>query len=220
MAQTQNGYSILSKLSLSLTTIKVAAASTKVRRGDTATVLLWVARQLHYAIEPCVTLYGYRDAATNRIYGGLPSSNHLSGTAFDYNGAKHPYEHTHPQGWTSGWGATDQARIADILRAARVVEWGNNLSLFPKGWRDPMHFAISRTASAAGVKAAAKRLRGGTVTVTERVNGRAAPRIDADVLHVRSKGYAITYEQVAYRGGRVWLKTKAGTWYAADFTTW
>lgn len=220
MAKTQNGYSALTRFSVLLKTIVMNGHSTKVRRGDTATLLFWIAKQLHYGVEPCISLYGWRDPALNDSVGGLKSSNHLSGTAIDYNGNKHPYEHTRPNGWKSGWTAKQSAQIADILRVARVIEWGNNLSLFPRGWRDPMHFAISRFASAAAIKAAAARLRGGTVTVTkDNTHGRANPNRNSKVLYTRKKGFKIKYVQVAYRDSLMWIKSNKGTWYLAASTT-
>lgn len=220
MVATQNGYSRLSRFSPALTTITLVGHSTKLRRGNAAWLLRWVAKQLHYAVEPCVSLYGWRDPAVNDAVGGLKSSNHLSGTAIDYNGGKHPYEYTHPYNWSSGWTAAQSKKIADILRAARVVEWGNNLSLFRKGFRDPMHFAISRYSSAAGLADAVKRLKSGTIkTTVAGVRGREHPNTEAKVLYTRPKGFVIKYVQTEYRDGYLWVKSNHGTWYATKNTT-
>lgn len=225
MAKTQNGYSTLSKYSLLLRTITVNGHSTKVRAGNVAWMLNWVAKQLHYGVEHCVSLYGWRDPALNAAVGGLKSSNHISGTAIDYNGGRHPYEYTwnkthRPGTWTSGWTAKQNKQIADILRTARVVEWGNNLSLFPRGFRDPMHFAISRYSSSAGLSAAVKRLKGGRVKVTKNnTHGRVSPRSDSKIIKTRDAGYVFNYVQVAYRDDQMWLRTKYDTWYPASNTT-
>ncbi|WP_029289144.1 M15 family metallopeptidase [Cellulomonas sp. HZM] len=225
--KTNNGFPRLSGL-VSLKTIKVRKQTTRVRTGDAGTILGWVARQIDADVEPCQTLYGWRSPATNTAAGGVGDSNHLSGTAIDYNGGKHPYERTwnktHPAGsWRPGWSADAVKDIHAILAAASgVVVWGNDVSSrYAVGWRDAMHFEVR--ASAAALKRATDKLRGGTVHVTADVlNGRAKPSTakPVKVLYRRKRGFKITYTQVLYREGRLWLKTRYGTYYAAEHTSW
>ncbi|RHA44481.1 M15 family metallopeptidase [Cellulomonas rhizosphaerae] len=216
---TNNGYArIASRVSPSLTAIKVGGCSTKVRKGDAATLLRWVARQIHTGgIESASTVFGWRDPAVNASAGGIPTSNHLSGTAIDYNGGRHPYEATRPHNWSSGWSASDQTAIRAILEATSgTVKWGLD---YGPGFRDAMHFEVK--ASATAVSRAAARLTTGWVTVSsDFLNGRSKPSTTAPIKFLRTKGFRIRFVEVAYREGRIWLRTKFNTWYAADLTTW
>lgn len=216
---TNNGYArIGSRLSPSLTTIKVGGCSTRVRTGDAATLLRWVAKQIDAGgIESASTVFGWRDPVVNSRAGGIPTSNHLSGTAIDYNGGRHPYEATRPQQWTSGWSSSDQEAIRAILEATSgTVNWGLD---YGPGFRDAMHFEVK--ASATAVSRASARLTTGWVTVSsDFLNGRNKPSTSARIKFVRTKGYRIRYVESAYREGRIWLRTRHRTWYAADLTTW
>lgn len=216
---TNNGYQqISSARSSTLMKITVGGHTTSVRKGDPATLLRWVARQIHDArIESAATVFGWRDPVVNARAGGIASSNHLSGTAIDYNGGRHPYEATRPHGWTSGWSASEQKAIRTILAATSgTVQWGLD---YGPGFRDAMHFEIK--ASETAVARAAARLTTGWVTVaSDFLNGRSKPSTSAHIKFLRTKGFRIRFVEVAYREGRIWLRTKYDTWYAADLTTW
>jgi hypothetical protein len=213
---TRNLYSILSGSSKSLATITVSGHSTKVRAGNVGFLLRWVAAQIHGEVESITTLYGWRDRETNTRVGGDPRSNHMSGTALDINGARHPYERTRPIGWSSGFTTHETADIRRILEAAGgTVRWGLD---FNRGYRDAMHFEVR--GDALTLRRVARKLSGGKVKTTDVVNGRSAPSTKAPVKFVRDKGFPITYVAVLYRGGRLWLKTEYGTYYAAEFTTY
>lgn len=218
MATTKNGYVRIDReRSRSLTDVTVHGCSTRLRAGSSATILRWVASQIDGAgIERAGHFYGWRGATTNTGAGGITNSNHLSGTAIDFNGGLHPYEHTHPTHWTSGWSASDQAHIRKILGATDgAVGWGLDYGV---GWRDAMHFEILVGTNEAARVAA--RLTTGWVSVTTRLNGRSKPSTTSRIKFVRATGFRIRFVEVAYREGRVWLRTKFNTWYAADLTTW
>lgn len=214
---TNNGYS--SSPAPSLRTVKVHGHSTHVRKGDVATLLGWVVAQLDASVEACTTLYGYRTIAENTRAHGVLDSNHLSATAVDYNGGRHPWEHG--KALASGYTDTQVADLHAILAATgHTVQWGGDVSgRYKIGSRDWMHLEVRGTAKQ--VAAAARRLTGGTVKVTATVlNGRASPTTMAPVVHRRTTGYLLHYHGVVYRGGRVWLVTRFGTCYAAEYTTW
>ena len=217
--RTKNGWArIASGRSRDLTTITVRGCSTRVRKGASATVLRWVAAQIDGAgIERAATVYGWRDPAINARYGGIANSNHLSGTALDYNGGAHPYEHTHHRGWTSGWSRGEQAHIRNILAATGgAVGWGFDYGV---GWRDAMHFEL-RVGAREAARAADRLTTGWVTVVADFQNGRTKPTTSSRIKFVRTKGFRIRYVEVAYREGRIWLRTAYDTWYAADLTTW
>lgn len=101
--------------------------------GDVATVLGYVAYQLHTRVEECVAGwdwgYEYRENVNNP--GSM--SCHASGTAIDYNAPNHP----------NGAGGTfsneQVATIHDILvEVGGAVQWGGDYT----GTLDEMHFEI------------------------------------------------------------------------------
>jgi hypothetical protein len=66
------------------------------------------------------------------------------------NGYKHPYEaNTKP--WSSGWTSAQQAEIRAIMaESGGLISWGLD---YNPGWRDAMHFDVTRGKTAAQVKA-------------------------------------------------------------------
>jgi len=222
VAATQNGYKIISAFSRSaLADVKVGKLATvQLRKGSTTTVLAWLGRELNAGVEKAVSFYGWRTPATNRNVGGSPDSNHVSGTAIDFNGAKHRNEAAHGHArLSSGWSSSQVKAIRTLLKACSgVVHWGGD---YNPGYRDYMHFDVR--ASVAALDAAAKKLKGGWVTVTvpkgSSLNGRAKPSAKGKAKYKRARGFRIYYVDVVYREGRLWLKTRYGTYYAAEFTT-
>lgn len=228
MATTNNGYTIAPRGSSLLTSIKVGTQKATVRAGHPGWLLRWVTQQLHAAVEPVATLNGWRDPATNAKAGGVRDSNHLSGTALDYNGARHRWEAKLPANqrgahFDDGWTNAQTAKVHAILAATNhTVQWGADVSArYPIGQRDAMHFEIR--GSAAEVTKAVARLNKGSVKVTTDVLlGRSGPSTSAKVLHRRRRGYQIAYTSTVWRDGHLWLRTRFGTYYAADdhLTTW
>lgn len=125
-----------------------------VRAGSVATLLSYVANQFHARVEPIVTMSGHRTQKDNAASGGIPTSNHRSGTAIDINGFKHPYKQ--PTGFTAAQVATINQICSET---SGVVYWGGN---FTAAYLDGMHFEINGTAAQAA--AAAALVAGGVVT--------------------------------------------------------
>jgi hypothetical protein len=124
-----------------------------VRAGDVATVLRYVAEQMHRRVEP-VYKPGFHEADdwgySYRANVNNPStlSCHSSGTAIDYNATRHP------NGKRGTFSAAQVNHIHAILdEVERVVRWGGDFS----GTPDEMHLEINANASA--VARVAARLR-------------------------------------------------------------
>jgi len=226
--RSNNGWTTLPVATSALMKITVGKHSTKVRKGSSGYLLRWVARQIDESVESCVTLYGWRSSAENRAARGVTDSNHLSGTAIDYNGGKHPYElklpaHARFDNYNSGWSGADVKAIHGILKAAGgLVAWGNDVSSrYRVGVRDAMHFEVR--GSSAAVSARVAKLSGGTVKVDvdsgHTLIGRKTPSTKGKALYERARGFKITYTSCVWREGRLWLRTRFGTYYAADLTT-
>lgn len=151
---TVNGWEVIpSRPDSRLATIAIAGRSAIVRAGDVATLLQYVALQFNARVEPILTFSGHRTYAENLGSGGYPTSNHMSGTAVDINGYKHPYKA--PHGFTPG-------QVDEIDRicweTSGAVYWGG---YFGNGLIDGMHFEIKNGKTADDVAAAAAAL--GTV---------------------------------------------------------
>lgn len=127
------------------------------RSGDVATVLFYVAAQLHDRVESGDMYsagdewgYSYR---LNRNANNL--SCHSSGTAFDWNATRHP---------NGKRGTFSKAQVAEIRRilseVGGVVRWGGDFT----GTPDEMHFEI--VASPATVAMVADRLTRGGAAVS------------------------------------------------------
>jgi len=214
---TQNGFKRLARKDESkLVYIKGGSLRTQVLKGDVATVLGWFVREFNATVEKIdLTLFGWRSIETNLTVGGSSDSNHVSGTALDINGARHPWEQRVGKTLASGFSATQVARIRLLQHACSgVVHWGGDYN--PR-FRDWMHFDVR--ASSSQLKAAAKKLRGGTVRTTAAVNVRMGASTTSKVDRVIPKGFRFNYNDVVCRGGRLWLHTTAGHYVAAEFTT-
>lgn len=220
MRSTQNGWPVAP----ATTKIRLPNGDTAdVRKGSVATIFQWLVREIDAYAEKGVTISGYRTPAQNSASGGIATSNHISGTAVDYNGFKHPYEATRKP-WVSGWSATATKRVNLILSVlGGRIRWG---LYFQVGWRDGMHFEVAPGVTSAQLDALARKLKGGTVRVTaSALNARTKPSTQAPKVRsggkviVRAKGFRITYVDVVVREGRVWLKTRYGNYYAAEFTS-
>ena len=121
-----------------------------VRKGTEA-AFAWLMQQIHERVEPVDVANGHRTRAENDFYKGARNSNHISGTAVDLNGGRHPYEAHQKGAWTSGFTAAQTAEIRKILaEAGGLFAWGAD---FPRGKRDAMHFELAKGTTMADVQA-------------------------------------------------------------------
>lgn len=118
--------------------------------GDVAHLFAWFFDELHREVEPVTMLNGWRSRQYNAEHGGAVGSNHMSGTAGDVNGYKHPYEaHTKP--WSSGWTSAQQQQVRAIMASTGgLLAWGLD---YAPGWRDAMHFDLTPYATPKRVRA-------------------------------------------------------------------
>lgn len=188
-----------------LQTVTAGGKSTRLVIGAAGNLLEWFARQFHARVEPLVTFNGYRSSALNDASGGIKTSNHLSGTAIDLNGYRHPYEATASpankyQNYKSGFTAAQTAEIRRILSEAQgAIRWGQD---FAYGYRDAMHFEI----------------RGGVQTVNNVLDSVSRPNIptpkplpipDLEPVELPKENEMWLLKDAA---GRIWYVT--GTAYA------
>ena len=120
-----------------------------VRKGDVATILVYVAKRFHSEVENLIWPgnWGY---AERPIRGGTSLSNHASGTAIDLNAPRHPL------GKRGTFSKSQVRKIKAILAdCGGVIRWGGNYS----GRKDEMHFEIN--AGSAAVRRVARAIRAG-----------------------------------------------------------
>jgi hypothetical protein len=154
MATSQNGWPASSDRSaIHVAPFEVAGVSFPggVRSGDVATVLGYVATEIHARVERLHVGWcwghAYREV---RASTGL--SNHASGTAIDINAPKHPL------GSRGTFSPAARVEIHRILSKVGVVRWGGDYV----GRVDEMHFEINAPAGA--VATAANQLRAQSAT--------------------------------------------------------
>jgi len=104
-----------------------------VRDGDVKTVLGYVASQLHYRVEACISGWDWGYSYRANVNNPSVLSCHASGTAIDYNAP------LHPNGARNTFTSTQKATIYDILaEVSGSVQWGGDYA----GTVDEMHFEI------------------------------------------------------------------------------
>lgn len=119
--------------------------------GDVAVLFGWFFDQVHQHVERVYMLNGWRSRSYNQGVNGDDGSNHLSGTAGDVNGDRHPYEPNVSGTWSSGWTPTQQTVIRQIMaQTGGLISWGLD---YNPGWRDAMHFDITKGRTPAQVRA-------------------------------------------------------------------
>lgn len=138
---TLNGWPEVSEQGVVRIVVGGDANGATVLAGDAATAFRWLLEQFHTRVEPIIEVNGWRSAAFNKQVGGATRSNHISGTAVDVNGGRHPFEAHHPgKTYSSGFTAAQEREVRSILREARLFAWGLD---FPVGRRDAMHFELA-----------------------------------------------------------------------------
>jgi hypothetical protein len=101
-----------------------------VKAGDVATVLGYVATQLHYRVEPCVAGCDWGHTFKANVNNPSQLSCHASGTAIDYNAPDHP------NGSSNTFSDQQVGEIYAILNEVQgAVDW-------LEGY-DEMHFEIA-----------------------------------------------------------------------------
>lgn len=140
MAVTMNGYTRIDAIDSRLVLAGVAGHTTRLLGGPVERVLTEVGRRFHAEVEPVSAFNGWRSAALNAASGGITTSNHLSGTAVDINGYRHPrYQHGT---FTAEQVATIRRILADL---GGVVRWGGDWNGDGRSTEsdvDEMHFEV------------------------------------------------------------------------------
>ena len=147
MAVSQNGWKANDRSLIA--SYSVPGGRISMRKGDVATILVYVAKRFHSEVENLIWPgnWGY---AERPIRGSRTTSNHASGTAIDLNAPRHPL------GKRGTFSKSQVRKIKKILAdCGGVVRWGGNYS----GRKDEMHFEIN--AGSARVREVARAIRAG-----------------------------------------------------------
>ena len=161
MLLSQNGYSANDRSVISTYTVPGTSGRVAVRRGDVATILLYVLQRFNKEVERLKWpgVWGY---AERTIRGSSTTlSNHASGTAVDANAPKHPLGTNPYNNFSRAQISTIHRIINDCMVLGRpVVRWGGDYS----GRKDGMHFEI--VGSSSQVRTLASRLRNNSTLPT------------------------------------------------------
>lgn len=104
-----------------------------VRGGDVATVLGYVASQIHFRVEECIAGYDWGYSYRENVNSPGSMSCHASATAIDYNAP------LHGNGAYGTWTDSQKGEIYAILNEVQgAVQWGEDYT----GTIDGMHFEI------------------------------------------------------------------------------
>lgn len=150
MATSQNGFRANDRSVIA--SYAIPGGKLALRKGDVATVLVYVAKRFHSEVEP-LTWPGNWAYAERTIRGSSRTlSNHASGTAIDLNAPRHPLG----VAVSRNFNRSQVAKIHQILRDCDgVVRWGGDYS----GRKDAMHFEINK--GTAAVRALARKIEAG-----------------------------------------------------------
>lgn len=154
-----------------------------VASADLAVIFAYAVWRWHTEIEPVTACFGGRTYAQQMAVNRLaPTSNHVSFTAVDVNGAQHPYEAS-GRGYHTGFTATQERTLHAILADTGVLQWGGD---FPSPYRDAMHIQVAqdlrylnigpRIISATKVKTEARRI-GAWVAKVQKAVGVTADKV-------------------------------------------
>lgn len=147
MATSQNGWKANDRSLIA--SYAIPGGRISVRKGDVATILVYVAKRFHSEVENLVWPgnWGY---AERPIRGGSSLSNHASGTAIDLNAPRH---------YLGARGTFTKKQVRAIRKilsdVGGVIRWGGDY----RSRKDEMHFEIN--AGSARVRAVAKAIRAG-----------------------------------------------------------
>lgn len=147
MAVSQNGWKANDRSLIA--SYKVPGGKISMRKGDVATILVYVAKRFHSEVENLVWPgnWGY---AERPIRGGTSLSNHASGTAIDLNAPRH---------YLGARGTFTKRQVRAIRKILNdcggVIRWGGDY----RGRKDEMHFEIN--AGSARVREVARAIRAG-----------------------------------------------------------
>ena len=147
MAVSQNGWKANDRSLIA--SYSVPGGKISMRKGDVATILVYVAKRFHSEVENLIWPgnWGY---AERPIRGSRTTSNHASGTAIDLNAPRHPL------GKRGTFSKSQVRKIKKILSDLdHVVRWGGNY----RGRKDEMHFEINK--GTAAVRRVARKIRAG-----------------------------------------------------------
>ncbi len=171
MTTSQNGWSASPALKLRKLVVNGVDFAPGIRDdADVATVLGYVATQYAKRVEPLRNpgCWGFSYRPDKNQVTDL--SNHASGTAIDINAPAHPNGVAVQKTFTPGQVSEIHKILAEV---DHVVRWGGDYTKTI----DAMHFEIN--ASAAQVKAVAKKLTAKTVAAKPVTKPKATPNIDA-----------------------------------------
>ncbi len=172
MVNSYNGWPGL-RTALGTTVIEpVPGVRLRVKAGDVATVLNWVAQRFHREVEPLTEGKDDWGWAYRAVRGSSSLSNHASGTAIDLNANQHPFRMP----------ASKTMTPAQIAACRRIVKDSGGVIRWLES-HDAMHFEINymhRGGTPAAVKALAARIRGGSAPVTKAAASRPADTLTAD----------------------------------------
>jgi hypothetical protein len=131
---TENGWPSCGPKQLDFSNVPGTTESIPLQQGQPTRILKAFAADLHAYVESIYLAPGGQDEGGWTPTNSVPTSNHLGGTAFDYNWNRHPMGREY-----DGWNSDQIATIRDMLKWYEgTVFWGNDWGS-PK---DSMHFQM------------------------------------------------------------------------------
>lgn len=171
---------------------------TSVANRSLAIVFAYLAYRWDTEIEPVTACYGNRTVAEQkRTNPNVMDSNHISATAIDVNGGKHPYELT-TRSWSTGFTTAQEKTLRGIIADTGILQTGLD---FASPYRDGMHVQVRQNV----------RGRQGVRLVSQADTDAAANRIGAWVARVQ-KTVGVTADQLMGPGTKrailAWQRSK------------
>ncbi|MCR6649696.1 MAG: M15 family metallopeptidase [Cellulomonas sp.] len=180
---TLNGWPVVAESAVTRVYVGGDTDGCTVLAGDVAKAFAWLMQQFHDRVEPITEANGWRSADFNKRIGGAARSNHISGTAVDLNGGRHPYEKHQPgRTYRSGFSTAQTAQIRKILvESGGLFRWGLD---FPVGLRDAMHFELAPGSTPAAVKTFVRKVEDMAITDADikTLKAKLVPEIVAELV--------------------------------------